>query len=79
MAVELLAHWWTESWEMTTRRDVWAERLADGRYQVRWRGGEWRDTDGVCWRDTKRAAWVAVRELIGDGEGWTRTDRADPA
>ena len=52
------------------RRDVWVELLDDGRYQVRWRGGEWTDRDGACWRTNKLAAWAAVMELLDDGSEW---------
>lgn len=76
---EQLAHWWNGSWGgRYVRRDVWVERLDDGRYQVRWRGGEWRDRDGCLWRVERVDAWAAVRELIGDGTGWTRVDAGAP-
>jgi hypothetical protein len=78
MLVEQLAHWWNGSWGgKYARRDVWVELLPDGRYQVRWRGGEWTDRDGTFWTDSKLAAWWAVKELIGDGSDWKRVDRIE--
>jgi hypothetical protein len=29
-----------------TRHGVWVDHMDNGRYQVRWHGGEWRDRDG---------------------------------
>lgn len=69
---ELLAHWWNRSWGTMTRKDVWVEQLPDGRYQVRWRGGRWRDRDGVCWRSSRDDAWTAVKGLLEDGSDWKR-------
>jgi hypothetical protein len=40
--VERLARWWNGSWGATTKKEVWLYRLDDGRYLVRWHGGDWR-------------------------------------
>jgi uncharacterized protein YciI len=39
---------------------VWVEKLSDGRYQVRWRGGDWRDRDGSFRTPDRGVAWAAV-------------------
>jgi hypothetical protein len=57
---------------------VWVEQLDEGRYQVRWRGGEWTDRDGSFRTGNKLEAWSAVKELIGDGNDWTRVDETKP-
>ena len=49
------------------------ELLDDGRYLVRWRGGDWTDRDGTFTGD-RHAAWTAVRALISDGKAWRRVD-----
>ena len=41
-----LAHWWNGAHSTLVRRDIFVEQLPDGRYQVRWHGGEWQDRDG---------------------------------
>jgi hypothetical protein len=57
------------AWRVRT----WAERLDDGRFQVRWRGGEWRDRDGSYRTGDERVAVAAVRALVGAREeGWRR-------
>jgi hypothetical protein len=79
--VEQLAHWWNGSWGGPhVRRDVWVDLLDDGRYQVRWRGGEWTERDGVLWATDKPAAWAAVQELLDDAGGgeWKRVDQIEP-
>jgi len=76
--VKELAHWWNGFWGgKYVRRDVRVELLDDGRYQVRWRGGEWTDRDGCYRTGNKLQAWAAVRELIDDGEDWKRVDRIE--
>jgi hypothetical protein len=76
MAMRTLAHWWNGAWGGMVRKDVWVELLDDGRYDVHWHGGDWRDRDGHYRTRDRHVAWWAVRELIGDGEGWIRSDLA---
>jgi hypothetical protein len=47
----------------------------DGRFQVRWRGGEWTDQDGTFRTANKLRAGWAVQELIGDCVDWRRVDQ----
>ncbi len=70
--VRTLAHWWNGRWGGMTRRDVWVDLLDDGRYQVRWRGGAWRDRDGLWCGPNKHAAWATVRKLLADGGEWKK-------
>lgn len=72
--MRVLAHWWNGAPGGLPRRDVWVELLDDGRYQVRWRGGEWRDRDGQYRTPHKDIAWWAVQQLISDGDSWQRLD-----
>ncbi len=62
--VELIAHWWNQRWGSIGRRDVWLERLDDGRFQVRWRGGAWADRDGRYVTASAAVAVSAVRDLL---------------
>lgn len=65
-----IARWWNGSWGTGTRRDIWLEQLPDGRYRVRWRGGDWTDRDG---RYITSSAWVALlvcHELLGGPGTW---------
>jgi hypothetical protein len=72
MPSQLLAHWWNGQWGRMARRDVWVELLDEG-YQVRIRGGDWRDEDGKSWTAPDRlVAWRWVQELLKDGSSWTR-------
>jgi hypothetical protein len=59
-----------------TRRDVWVDHMDDGRYQVRWHGGEWRDRDGSYRTTDKKVVWRILQGLIRQdgGEGWKRVD-----
>jgi hypothetical protein len=71
--MERLGHWWNGVAGGLARKDVWAERLDDGRFQVRWRGGEWLDRDGSYRTGDERVAVAAVRALVGArAEGWRR-------
>jgi hypothetical protein len=74
VTTQLLAHWWNGLWGTRPRKDVWVEQLDDGRFQVRWRGGDWTDRDGICWRTTKAEAWAVVKRLLDDGGQWRRVD-----
>jgi hypothetical protein len=71
--VELLGHWYNDVPDGGGRRDVWAERLDDGRFQVRWRGGEWTDRDGRYRTRDEKVALEAIKQLVGSpDEGWRR-------
>jgi len=76
----LLGHWWNGLWGTRTRKDVWLEHHHDdGRFYVRWRGGQWRDRDGVCWRTTLSKAQAVVDALThadaaDPGDNWRRVD-----
>lgn len=72
--MEPLAHWWNRRWGAMVRRDVWVDRRCDGRYDVHWHGGQWRDRDGHFYATDRRVAWWAVRQLIEDGGDWLRVD-----
>jgi hypothetical protein len=74
--MEILAHWWDQQHGMLARLDVWVEKLSDGQYQVRWRGGDWRDRDGSFRAPDRGDAWAAVRQLLDNGSDWQRIDRA---
>lgn len=71
---KILAHWWNQHHGGIVRKDVWVELLDTGRYQVRWRGGDWRDRDGTWRTHDKHAAWNTVKLLTGDGGSWKRLD-----
>lgn len=67
----VLHHWWNGSWGSWTRRDVWLEELTDGRWLVRWRGGDWRDRDGRYVTSSPKTAVAVLRALLGeDLSGW---------
>jgi hypothetical protein len=67
----LLNHWWNGSWGRLTRRDVWLEELPDGRFLVRWRGGDWWQRDGRYVTRSPRVAVAVLSALLGeDRAGW---------
>lgn len=72
--MQQLAHWWNRRYGGMVRRDIWVDRLVDGRFDVHWRGGEWRDRDGHFRTRDRRTAWWAVRQLLAGGEDWLRVD-----
>ena len=61
------------AWDGSACRRLARARIAA---QVRWRGGEWHDRDGSRRTRDRGEAWAAVRGLIGDGDGWQRTDNS---
>lgn len=73
--MQLVTHWWNGTWGTMTRRDVWLEQLDDGRFQVRWRGGDWRDRDGRYITRSPKVAVAAVRALLSTGTGWRELRR----
>jgi len=74
--IEVLEHWWNGSWGTMTRRDVWLEADDAGPLlRVRWRGGDWRDRDGIFDTTEPRVAVVVLVELLGErpaDNGWQR-------
>jgi hypothetical protein len=73
--VELVAHWWNGQWGTLNRRDVWLERLDDGRFRVRWRGPDWHDRDGQYTTRSAKVAVAAARALVDDGGTWKQLPR----
>jgi len=68
-------HWWNGSWGTMTRRDVWLEAGDHQVFRVRWRGGDWRERDGVFHTTEARVAVNVLSELLGDvptDNGWKR-------
>lgn len=69
--VTAYGRWWNGQWGNWNRRWLWLEQLPDGRWQVRWRGGDWSDHDG-SWRtrDSVRAVdvvcWLLEHEVVGE-------------
>jgi hypothetical protein len=67
------AHWWNGAGDKAARRDIWVDLLPDGRYLVRWRGGDWQDRDGRHIYSTREAARIAVQALLKhEPERWRR-------
>lgn len=74
----LLNHWWNGSWGRLTRRDVWLEELPDGRFLVRWRGGDWWQRDGRYTTRSPKVAVAVLRQLLGeDRSGWQQIRHPD--
>lgn len=72
--MERIAHWWNGSWGSLVRKDVWLDRLDDGRFEIRWSGGDWGESRrvgrvGRCWRREPAAVTEALRSLLGDDLG----------
>lgn len=78
MRARRLASFWNGSWGSMTSRRVWVDVREDGRYDVRWRGGDWRDRDG--WLTTDEDGMLdALAQLLDSNSEWkaTLTDAAD--
>jgi hypothetical protein len=74
-------HWWNGSWGTMTRRDVWLETSEHEVIRVRWRGGDWRDRDGVFHTTNPTVAINVLVELMGESpadNGWRRLTVALP-
>lgn len=72
--VERIAHWWNGSWGSLARKDVWLDRLDDGRFEIRWSGGDWGESspakrEGCCWRRNPAGVIAALNSLLGDDLG----------
>ena len=61
---EVIWRGWNGLWGNLTRRWVWLELLDDGRYQVRWRGGDFTDRDGSLRTSDSVAAVNALEQLL---------------
>lgn len=59
---------WNGLWGNWNRHWAWLELLDDGRYQVRWRGGDWTDRDGSLRTGDSVAAVDALCELLNGDE-----------
>lgn len=55
---------WNGQWGAWNRRWAWLELLDDGRYQVRWRGGDFTDRDGSLRTADSVAAVDALEQLL---------------
>jgi hypothetical protein len=75
--METLGRWWNGKPGRLTTRRIWLERLDDGRYQVRWRGEDWTDRDGRCWRVRREDADAVVAALMADELGGWRAEPLD--
>lgn len=72
----LICHWWNRSWGTMTRRDVWLERLPDGRFLIRWHGGAWTDRDGRYTARRPEVAIAVLRALLVPDQPWKEISRA---
>ena len=64
MVAQVLGRYWNGCWGNLNRRWAWLELLDDGRYQVRWRGGDFTDQDGSLRTADSVAAVDALDKLL---------------